>query len=504
MKRLGIMCLMVNRLLYQKINKSILFRVLTRLFSPELRIFSTTCLYYFSLFVSINNRTLLLFTAAYCVALYIQLKNLKLVLFLAFIVTLPFAKGKGFQIFLLDKHDVLTHSLFDLVYYFPLYLSDFILSLFLYSCIRDRKEPIQLSTPLKLIIFVFTLFVLFISIQTFNSPFPTVILFSLIQLIKLLAVFLLPYFLQTSIKKIHTILPSILAASLLFQSSWAVLQVFFSGPLGKDIEVYLPGTESGIYASEQGSLLRVSGTFYEPSILGTFLLMQMIFLGYHILNRTFSKTSTYLYTGILCFSTIALLFTGSRIIYFLFLGWSGALLYVFRDTWKKRIVFSKKQVSIALIIFFLIGGRYIFTRFTQFGEAFAKYGSATYRFQLAQAATTLGLTYWQGVGINLSQYFFATDVTNQQYIFDPAYPHNIFFQLLAETGIIGVSLFVTLLYLIYRAHLVKERLKLNGFTYAFSVFLTCAQFYPIFLNHPEILSYLFVFAGLSLYEHEHT
>jgi O-antigen ligase len=103
-----------------------------------------------------------------------------------------------------------------------------------------------------------------------------------------------------------------------------------------------------------------------------------------------------------------------------------------------------------------------------------------------------------GVGVNLSPYFLAVSFPFEKFVFDPTYPHNLVFELLAETGIIGVTLFTLFVYLsfgiFYKKH--GRSHQLNEFGVAATVYLACAQVYPLFLNRPEIFSYLFLYLGL--------
>jgi O-antigen ligase len=108
-----------------------------------------------------------------------------------------------------------------------------------------------------------------------------------------------------------------------------------------------------------------------------------------------------------------------------------------------------------------------------------------------------------GVGLNLSPYYLATSFTQNNYFFDPAHPHNIIIQLLAESGLLGTTLFIIFVYLIYRPYIFGKNKKQSEFFFGSLIFLICAQIYPIFINHMEIVSYLFLYLGFASYYNHH-
>jgi len=496
--------------LYQIDKKSVLVKVWSFLRSGQARIFVITCGYYASLFFSTSNRTLLLLSCIYLLVLYWFTKNIKLSLFLAFVATLPFAKGKGYQIFLMAKEDVELRQLYDLVYYFPLYLSGVFLPLLGYLHLKSKitkANILKLPPGLLPVIGVFSVFIAASQIASLYSDFPLVIILSGIQLIILLFILVLPSLLQIRKNLLSTATISVLCATLLFQSSWAILQQINGAPLGKDIEVSLPNGAYGIVATEDASFLRSTGTFFEPSILGTFLLMASVMMLAAGLGRKKEQLPRYLllFSAVLGFSAIIL--TGSRMLYILS---TIVLLLLLRSHIAKNaeifVQFLQRnswKMAIIGISFFVLLSPTIIKRFHSFGEVFSQYGSATYRVQLAKAAVEITKNHPFGRGLNLSHYYFAQNFTQDDYIFDPAYPHNIFFQVLAETGPIGLTLFLLFVYLLVRRISFKNALR-SKFYLGSVCFLLAAQFYPIFLSHSEILTYFFLFSGLSMYLEENS
>ncbi|MDA1079497.1 MAG: O-antigen ligase family protein [bacterium] len=481
-----------------------LYQIYQKSVSPQARVFVVTILFYLSLFLSANNRTFLVLSFLYLAGLYWCTKNLKLSLFLVFVATLPFAKGRGYQIFLMAKEDVQLRQLFDLVYYFPLYFSGFFLLLLAYLQIRMKIFKKKLEDIKNSHLGITGLFSLYIIASLFSSgytAFPIVVLLSAVQLLMLLFVMLIPTLMQFDRTQLQKTVLTVLCASVLFQATWAGLQLLKGGPLGKDIEAILPNGEFGIVAAEDASFLRANGTFFEPSILGTFLFSVSTVLLVSGLTQKQVRLRQVLITGsFLGFG--AIIFTGSRMLYLLILP---TLLFILAThVQNKKAVLSafvRKntwRVLVGVTLLLLIATPIVVKRFSSFSEVFSQYGSARYRVQLAEAAIKITEDYPFGRGLSLSHYYFAETFTNTDYIFDPAYPHNIFFQVLAETGLVGVMLFFGFVYLLIRRVPLKKS-TYHPFYFGSLCFLLAAQFYPIFLSHTEVLSYFFLFSGLSLY-----
>ncbi len=102
-----------------------------------------------------------------------------------------------------------------------------------------------------------------------------------------------------------------------------------------------------------------------------------------------------------------------------------------------------------------------------------------------------------GVGLNLSPYYFATTFSGHDLIYDPSHPHAMFFQIMAETGFLGLLFFVYFLYAVFRPQFISKQHNVYKVSFAVSAltYVVVAQMYPIFLNHQEILSFLFLYLG---------
>lgn len=421
---------------------------------------------------------------------------------------LPFAKGKGIDILLLDKKYVLKNAIFNVDYLFPIYFSSFYLALFYLHYLRNKLAKIKnfklnLSKNNLMVIGVFLLFVASTVLNSANHIFSVPIFLSSLQLLVLLSIFLIPFFLVSQRQKWKDF-SQIVASSTLFQSVWLILQTINRGYLGRDIEVHLPGFEYGNQSTENFDLLRLTGTFFESSILGTFLLTNLAFLIFMLASNKIEsdKEKKVLYLTI-ALGSISIVLTGSRAIYLVTAILWGIIAY-FKGWWSKRglrlgIDFVKNH---KIIIPLLIGGvifvtPYLVNRLGSIDHMFSKYGSGTYRLELSRLSLRLtSVVPWLGVGLNMSPYYLATSFPQEDYFVNSAHPHNLLIQLLAETGVVGFSLFIIFLYLIARP-LILKKAPFNEFALAALIYFILAQIYPIFINQMEIISFFFIYLGFA-------
>ncbi len=505
--------------------KKIINTSLPTMKQKSLSILTYTLLYYSSFYFSINNRSLFFLTIIYCLLIYKIIKNLSLSILLTFIATLPFPKGRALELILLPKEYIPHWALYSIKYFFPLYLSDLFLALIIYFYIRNKYifrsfEKKSFATNIykkqvkKFILpqFIFLSLIILNTIGIIQSPFPEVVILSSLQMLRMFIIFSIPLivyklFSKSLVDKTLTLISCIIIAVLIFESGWTILQRIRGGPLGKDIEVYLPGSYFGILSNENRDLLRNTGTFFEPSILGTFLIMQISVLLILIIQKKGFDELKLPSAIAISLGIVALVFTGSRILY-------GILIFTlfsfFRFFFKRKLIslpnqFINKSKKLLFILIFLFTFAllsilpYLANRLLTLSEAFSPQGTATYRINMIYYSLRIFTENpILGVGLNLSPYFLASGFLGEKYAFDPTYPHNLISQLLVETGIIGTILFFVLITLIIKQILTnKDKNITKGFALASLSYFICAQFYPIFLNHTELSSFFFLYAGLS-------
>ena len=490
-----------------------IYKLIKFLCSKDLRTFLISSLFHFSLYFSTSNKILLLFSLILLIALYQHLKKLPLTLFYVFLLTLPFAKGKGIDILLLDKKYILKNAIFNIEYLFPFYLSSFYLGLFYLHYLRRKlyfkNKKIFISKNNKVLIGIFLLFIVSTASNSIFTMFDIPVFLSSIQLVILLSIFLIPFILHSLYKKLDDF-SMVIASSTLFQSVWLILQTINQGHLNKDIEVFLFSNKLSVTSSENSNLLRLPGTFFESSILGTFLLTNVSILTFVFLsNKIKDKKKRKIISIASILGLFAILLTGSRAIYLISLLLLLIILKTKTFLFKKKIknvfqTIKKHNFFIPLVIIgILFVSPYLINRLGSSNQLFSKEGSGTYRIQLSQySLRLLEKKPLLGVGLNLSPYYLATSFPQEDYFVDPSHPHNLLIQLLAETGIIGTILFSIFIYLIFRPVIKNNFSKYSEFHLAAFIFFLCAQVYPIFINHMEIISYLFLYLGFAAHQNQ--
>jgi O-antigen ligase len=464
----------------------------------DIWMFLVTLLYYFLMFFCNSNLTLFGLSLVYFFTLWKISNNIVLAAFLCFLANLPFVKGKSLSFLLLPQDMVQMNVRRDLFYYFPLTLSDFYLGLLLWLGIRNREKksytiPFEILTSIGLF-FIISLFSILESQNDIVSWLSSLLLF------KLLVIFLLPLIISIKKSVIKTGL-YVIAAFTIFESVWGLAQFFLHGKLGRYIESFNNMYTYGKVAWENTNLLRISGTFVDPDIFGTIMYMHcMMFSSLWLTSKNLSTYRRNVYGFCAMISGISVYLTGNRILYiavFISFLW---LLAVNKHL-KNIIIFCKKPISIFIgVCVGLVIFPYISARLQNILTVFSDVGSATFRIQMIQYSMRLGLQNIFGVGLGMSPYHFASNFIGEYMIFGPDYPHNIFSQIFAETGVIGLVSFMVFIYFSFRSYLLKKiQLSAIHFYLAALAFLVSACFYPIFLPIVELPSFFFLYLGIAIF-----
>jgi O-antigen ligase len=475
--------------------KSLLLETAVHLFE-QTPVFIWAISYYIVLFFVNSNLNFLIVTVAFFLILYIVLKDLRQATFFMFIASLPFANGKTFEWLLVPRESVPKFGLYDIAYYFPLYPSTVLLLCTMYLCVRKaRLRDLQKFIRPDVLSFIAFLFIG--CIPSVSSPFFQIILLSVVQLTLLCGIYTLPQTLQLS-EKMERYIAHIFSAFVIFQTIWVVLQVVNRGPLGRYLEATLSLNRQGILSSEDAGLMRYNGTFFEPSILGTFMLMHIFyFVRILINNKRLKNTERNIFYITVVAAFVAIVFTASRGIYLLLIAlgifWFHKQLYQLFVRGFSTLRF--KIILIGIITVFIIAFPYISTRLRSASSLFGPLGSATFRLSLSSYALRVADVHPFGVGLSLSPYYFAYGFPAERTI-DPAQPHNLLLQIVSEMGFPGLIVFVLFLWFIFRRYLIRPDNRSAPYFYASIVYIFASQFYPLFISQPEILSFFFLHAGL--------
>ncbi|MEK7610876.1 MAG: O-antigen ligase family protein [Patescibacteria group bacterium] len=228
------------------------------------------------------------------------------------------------------------------------------------------------------------------------------------------------------------------------------------------IDIKLPGVLLG------GTFLRVPATFYDANHLPAYLLTGLPFIlvfGWMQRNKILGRLLLGL-TGLLGV-VVLLSFSRSGFAGF-FLSFVIIFLSIVRfGYWQKAAQLFSIVVIIAFVIF--LSGR---TQFSLVNRLFGSFTSAE-----KSTVAHVALLYGEfkifldhpvlGVGYgSFSEYFRSSEIGREHAVVDPATqvripPHSLWLEALSETGIVGFSLYLSLLLLIFES-LVKALRKVSG------------------------------------------
>ncbi len=254
---------------------------------------------------------------------------------------------------------------------------------------------------------------------------------------------------------------------LIFQLVIGLPQLVLKRPLGLTAEVETGVSPYGTLAAEGENLYRLSGTFWHPNFFASYLIAFLPFV-------FFAKTKYPLFDNLFrILISVVIIFTQSRLALFLMIGFY--LIYAY----EKRVYLTSKLLNklrtnkrlltvsaVSVITAFIIVMPYVYLRLNTVPEAFDDPGSMTTRFKLAQEAFSLITQYpISGVGLNRSLEFYGVNPVTD--IFQNMRPssfykiHNLFLEIAAETGIIGLMFFLLFVSLVIKKYL-NDRNKIES------------------------------------------
>lgn len=462
------------------------------------RLFLMTLCYYALLFFCNSNIAFFLLSLMYFFVLWKLVKDPLLAAFLCFFAHLPFVKGKSFSFLILPKEMVRMNIQRDLVYYFPLTMSDFYLLVYFWFHFRKKKiTHLPFSSPWLITCLVLFFFLNIVSI--FWSEQYIISLLSAIILFKFIILFFLPGFVHFT-NDVKKKMISIIASFAIFESAWGFLQYIIHGSLGRYIESFNNAYAYGKVAWENNNLLRISGTFVDPDLFGTFMFMHFVlFFFLFLMSERSPKLEKMMYGACVILSGASVFITGNRALYFCLVLSFVCILVMTKKTRYIISVMQKPIVSLTTAVVIVMLFPYVSTRMQNLPELFSE-GTGTFRLQIADYASRLGFSNIFGVGLATSPYHFALDFPGTNVLFGPDYPHNIFFQVFAEVGIMGLVAFVIFIYLSFRPFfLQRQKVTITPFFLAAGAYLVSACFYPLYIPLVELPSFFFLYLGIAVF-----
>lgn len=424
---------------------------------------------------------------------------------------LPFIVGRNIiETTLISKKDLYGFSLFDVKYFFAIYLSDLFLFLIYQNYFSEKffsrnkvnkNKDKNVKKSFKLALISLTLFFILTLIRSLNHELGYLLFFASLIIAKYILVFSL--IIVVDLKKYKQDFYQVIAASVFFQTIIIFIEQFRGGDVGYFIENQLPGLEMGTHSAESIDLLRANGTFNEPNITAIFLLMNVAILSHYAI-KVYAKNQlvNYLYLGICLLTLLAIIFTGSRSLYALSLIF---ILYYSIKYWQKLKIILKKLwqhnlLKLAIFTSFILMLPYFLNRMNSVSNAFTSTGSLTYRDELNKKVLSMSYKNLLGFGLDLTPYYLAKNfktVDSLAVIFDQAPAHNVLVQVIAETGILSFIIFTFFIYYSFKQGL---KTKNQNFTMAALIYFIAAQFHPVFTNHYELTAFFFLYLGLGIHE----
>lgn len=423
-------------------------------------------------------------------------KNIHTALLICFVATLGIIKGKSTSILLVPKELVLLYAKRDVIYYFPMVLSDLFLGMLLWVSVRMQIIAWRFER-MTMVDVMLGLVIITSALSGFFSINLDITTLSVLQLARCAAIY--SVWKREKNSGISVYVLYVAASFLLFESAWGVLQFIRGGAFGLYLEAEGAMYAYGKTAWENADLLRIRGTFVDPDIFGTFMYMHSVmFLGLVLFRRYSSVFEKKLYTLCAIVSGALLFLSGNRVLYVMYIV-LVVVLGVMSKRLNKLLEYVKKPAMLAVCTMLLcIIVPYVYVRIQNITDVFSRYGSGTFRVQMAEYSFKIGMNNVFGVGLGISPYYLATQFQGKDIIFGPDYPHNIFFQIFAETGVFGLAAFIGFLYVSFRPFIFMRFFSQYSFYYfAAMAYIVSACFYPLYIPLVELIGYFFLYLGLA-------
>lgn len=290
------------------------------------------------------------------------------------------------------------------------------------------------------------LFIAAVELSVVVSGFARVSLFELFFLIPNILVFFVA---GTLIPKERRQLITAIFLSAVIVSIYAVYQYFIGLEHTRE---YVARMGSAVYAAFFMKTKRAFGTFISPNIFGSYMLM-MLFLSAG-LTVSLSQKRKALYWLCVFIMAVALMLTKSMggflvyvVTFFVFVFYLLLGLKLAKPSWN-----ALRLGLIAFLVLFLAGtGIFMRQRLPQF-LASGENNSISQRYHYWEASARMAGDAWVN-GIGWRRFGALYRTYKSPLANDSHYSHNVFLQMWAETGILGLAIFCWVVFLFFKTGL---------------------------------------------------
>ncbi|OGK15921.1 hypothetical protein A2774_02720 [Candidatus Roizmanbacteria bacterium RIFCSPHIGHO2_01_FULL_39_12c] len=319
------------------------------------------------------------------------------------------------------------------------------------------------------------------------------IFLSLYDSLSILPVFILHFFLKFYGKDKFVLVYSVITVLILFQGYVSVQQFINSSPLGKNIELEKTASIYGQVVDESHFTFRPTGTLIHANDLAAFVAVFLPLIISALIVQYERSAIAAFFSGM-----IILALSLSRSVW---LGAIVSLLYFFNKVEHdlKINLFTKFRKAIILLLVVMLPLLvFIAPRLAKSASVLEPSGGLTLR--IRQGTEVLELfknSPLLGVGPRMSVMSALEKNKNSVFTTFPVAVHNFYLLTMVEKGLIGLFLFLAIIYLLLKDILLKikknsileKKIKLYGIFSGILILLIVAFFQPFFFFTETILLY---------------
>jgi hypothetical protein len=290
-------------------------------------------------------------------------------------------------------------------------------------------------------------------VSSYFSKYLNSSLFYLIQLIKFFLVFFISkVILADRQTRLSTIL--LIFVFILFISILIIFQKINGAPLGIPAESQNLFSRFGRYADESKSLYRPGGITTGPNEMATVLGMSIPLIFCAAMTK--NNYNKLLVWSCLILSMIAVIFTAARAVWILIFILMPVVYYSLKQSGLIQIpawfIRKPKLLIIGIIVFSAMVLPLVFNRISSLPLLFSRGGGAVYRLHHFEMGKKIAGIFPFGVGVNGFQYEIQSRFEPDYYFNFTSPAHNVFVEVMADFGVIGLPLFILLFYFLVKVH----------------------------------------------------